>query len=90
MFSTATERMRALVAGKRVRLVRDVSQTDRYGRLLRYVYAGDIFVNAVMVSEGYANAATYPPDVAHAAEFAALERSARIAKRGLWAGGCPP
>src|SRR6266540_858054 len=85
-FRAATERMRALVEGKRVRLVRDVSQTDRYSRLLRYVFVGPIFVNAAMVAEGYANAATYPPDVAHATEFVALERGARIAKRGLWTG----
>jgi endonuclease YncB( thermonuclease family) len=88
MFKAATERMRALVEGKSVRLERDVSETDRYGRLLRYVYAGDTFVNAAMVREGFANAATFPPDVAHAMEFVALERIARDARRGLWAGGC--
>jgi micrococcal nuclease len=87
-FAVATERMRALVEGRRVRLVRDVSETDRYGRLLRYVFVGSTFVNAVMVSGGYANAATFPPDVAYASEFRALERVARLAKRGLWAGGC--
>jgi len=87
-YQAGTERMRALVAGKTVRLVKDVSETDRYGRLLRYVYAGAVFVNAVMVEEGFANAATYPPDVAHAADFVALARGARLAKRGLWAGGC--
>ena len=88
MFQAATDRMRALVGGRSVRLVRDVSETDRYGRLLRYVYVGDTFVNAAMVREGYANAATFPPDVAHAREFLSLERIARAARRGLWAGGC--
>lgn len=88
-YRAATRRMRALVDGKRVRLQRDRSETDRYGRLLRYVYVGDVFVNAVMVSEGYANAATYPPDVTHALEFVKLERVARAAKRGLWTGDCP-
>jgi micrococcal nuclease len=88
-FGAATQLMRALVEGKSVRLDKDVSETDRYGRLLRYVYSGTTFVNAVMVREGYANAATYPPDVAHATEFVALARAARLARRGLWAGGCP-
>jgi micrococcal nuclease len=88
-FEAATQRMRALVGGKRVRLDRDVSETDRYGRLLRYVYSGTTFVNSAMVREGYASAATYPPDVAHAVEFVALQRAARVAKRGLWGGGCP-
>jgi micrococcal nuclease len=87
-FGQATDRMRSLVEGRRVRLQRDVSETDRYGRLLRYVYVGKIFVNAIMVSEGFAAAATYPPDVAHAGEFIALERAARLARRGLWGPAC--
>lgn len=88
MYRAATDRMRSLVEGKSVRLARDVSETDRYGRLLRYVYVGDTFVNAALISEGFAAAATYPPDVAHALEFARLERIARLAKRGLWSGNC--
>ena len=40
-----------------------------------------------MVREGYAVAAEYPPDTAHAAEFAAAENAARVAGLGLW-GGC--
>lgn len=88
MYGAATDRIRSLVAGRDVRLARDVSETDRYGRLLRYVYVGDMFVNAAMVSEGFATAATYPPDVAHAVELARLERAARLAKRGLWSGNC--
>jgi micrococcal nuclease len=88
MYVTATEQMRALVGGRTVKLVRDVSETDRYGRLLRYVYVGSEFVNATMVSDGFASAATYPPDVAHALEFVALERTARLAKRGLWSEKC--
>ena len=77
-----------LVEGQTVRLVKDVSETDRYGRLLRYVYVGDIFVNAELVRQGYANAATYPPDVAYADLFVQLEAEARTAGRGCWA--APP
>lgn len=87
-YRAATDRMRALVDGKRVRLVRDVSETDRYGRLLRYVYEGEVFVNAAMVDGGFASAATFPPDVAHASEFVSLERRAREMQRGLWSGSC--
>lgn len=77
----------ALVEGRLVRLVKDVSETDRYGRLLRYVYQGELFVNAEMVRQGYALVWTYPPDVAHADLFASLQREAREANRGLW-GSC--
>ncbi|MEE8618914.1 MAG: thermonuclease family protein, partial [Dehalococcoidales bacterium] len=36
---------RLLVEGKRVHLERDASETDSYGRLLRYVYVDSVFVN---------------------------------------------
>lgn len=81
----ATNYNAELVMGKSVTLVKDVSETDRYGRLLRYVYVGDIFVNAELVRQGYANAATYPPDVAHADLFVQLQAEARAAGRGCWA-----
>jgi len=55
-----------LVAGKTVRLVKDVSETDRYGRLLRYVYMDDLFVNGELVLHGWADAVRYPPDTAMA------------------------
>ena len=74
-----------LVAGQQVILVRDVSETDRYGRLLRYVYLADgTFVNEVLVTAGYAVAATFPPDVAYAENFQAWEATARDAGNGLW------
>lgn len=80
---------RTLVEGKPVRLVRDVSETDRYGRLLRYVYLEDgTFVNLALVEQGYAYALTYPPDIAHAAEFRDAQAAARESGRGLW-GSCP-
>ncbi|HEY7622788.1 MAG TPA: thermonuclease family protein [Solirubrobacteraceae bacterium] len=76
----------ALVAGHRVRLVGDVEHRDRYGRLLAYVYReGDgAFVNALLVREGYARTLTIAPNVAHAAEFARLARTARRDGKGLW------
>ena len=84
----ASERNKELVKGKRARLERDVSETDRYGRLLRYVYVGNQLINLILVQEGFAHSYTYPPDVAHQKEFAAAERTAREAKKGLW-GECP-
>lgn len=62
--SEATAANAALVAGQTVRMVRDVSETDRYDRLLRYVYVGDTFVNGALVAGGWAAAVDYPPDTA--------------------------
>ena len=73
-----------LLAGRKVYLEKDVSEKDRFGRLLRFVYAGGILVNAELVREGYARAKVYPPDTRHAQCFAALEQEAREGKRGIW------
>ena len=73
-----------LVGGKIVGLEKDVSETDRYGRLLRYVYVGDLMVNAELVRLGYAQVSTYPPDVKYQDLFLQLQREAREAGRGLW------
>jgi micrococcal nuclease len=74
-----------LVAGRRVRLVIDVQERDRYGRLLAYVYAGERFVNAEVVDEGYARPLTIAPNVRFAERFARLPRaevSARLSTVG--------
>lgn len=76
---------RELVEGKNVRLVKDISETDKYGRLLRYVYLEDgTFVNLTLVQNGYARASTFPPDVKYSKTFVAAEREAREKMRGLW------
>jgi micrococcal nuclease len=82
----ASAENRRLVAGRRVRLRFDVEHRDRYGRLLAYVYRrpDGLFVNAELVRRGFARQLTIPPDVAHAALFGRLARSARRAGRGLW------
>jgi endonuclease YncB( thermonuclease family) len=75
----------ALVSGQTVYLEKDVSETDRYGRLLRYVYLADgTQVNAELVRRGYAHASTYPPDVKYQDLFRQMEREARAAEVGLW------
>lgn len=81
----ATEFNKNLVEGKTVRLERDISDRDKYGRLLRYVYLEDgTFVNKMLVREGYAFVATYPPDIAKQDIFRKAEQLARSEKKGLW------
>ncbi|HEX77028.1 MAG TPA: thermonuclease family protein [Dehalococcoidia bacterium] len=74
-----------LVGGKRVRLERDVTDRDRYGRLLRYVYVDDTFVNAELVRLGLARARAYPPDTKYQHILEQAEREARAAGLGIWA-----
>jgi len=81
----ATEYNRKLVEGKKVKLVFDVQEKDKYGRLLAYVYLPDgTFVNAELVKGGYAQVATFPPNVKHQELFLKLQREAQRENRGLW------
>ena len=75
-YSEASAANRALVGGQNVILVRDVSETDRFDRLLRYVYVGDTFVNEVLVAQGFAEAVLYEPDDREHDNFVQLERQA--------------
>jgi len=84
----ASEENKGLVEGRTVRLEKDVSETDKYGRLLRYVYIGDVMVNDYLVRQGFAHVSTFPPDVKFTSEFVAAEKEARENNRGLW-NGCP-
>jgi len=71
----ATDANARLVEGERIRLVRDTSERDRYGRLLAYVYRDrdDLFVNEELVRQGHAKAKRYEPDTRLAEQ---LERAA--------------
>lgn len=60
----ATALNRSLVEGQYVLLIRDVSDRDKYDRLLRYVFTVDGFVNFELVKEGAAEVKEYPPDTA--------------------------
>ena len=83
----------ALVEGREIILERDVSETDQYDRLLRYAWLreGDawLMVNLELVRRGYAQVATYPPDVRWTDELRSAERAARDAGDGLWGPATP-
>lgn len=81
----------ALVLGRQVTLEAEVSDRDRFGRLLRHVWvpAGDAWqlVGKTLVANGDAEARSYPPDTARASDFEGVERRARSTRVGLW-GNC--
>ena len=80
----ATQANRDLVEHKTIRLEKDTSETDRYGRLLRYVYVGDKFINLELVRLGLAEAKSYPPDTRYQLVLDAAEVEAKLAGRGMW------
>jgi len=83
-YSEAKQMNADLIAGKKVRLESDITDKDKYGRLLRYVYVGDTFINAEMVRQGCAWSIAYPPDVKYQVYLEAMEKEARQLKRGVW------
>lgn len=85
----ASNKLKELLEGKDVILEKDVSETDKYQRLLRFIYlpldSGEkLFVNDYLIREGYGKVLTIPPDVAFAEQFLEAQREAREQKRGLW------
>jgi len=80
----ASEMNRNLVLGKVVKLEKDISETDKYGRLLRYVYVGNIFINDELIKDGFAKIQTVLPDVKYQNQFRQSEGYARKNNSGLW------
>ena len=76
--------LESLVLNKTVQLEKDVSETDKYDRLLRYIYLEDLFVNGEMVKKGYARVFRFPPDTKLCDELEELEAEAREQKIGIW------
>lgn len=81
--------------GKTIYLEKDVSETDKYSRLLRYIWLEiptaiseeeiqKKMFNAILVLNGYAQVATYPPDVKYVDYFTKIASKAREQKLGLW------
>jgi micrococcal nuclease len=69
----------------------DVSDRDRFDRLLRYVWLdfgdGEVYlVNEALVRAGYAAFSTFPPDVKYVEEIREAGQFARDYGYGLWSG----
>jgi len=84
----ASNKNKELIEGKMVRLEKDITDRDKYNRLLRYVYVSDTFINLELVKQGFAYSYSYPPDIKYQDQFVKAQQEARVAKRGLW-NACP-
>lgn len=78
-----------------VYLQKDVSDTDRYDRLLRYVWLNQPdteneseirteMINAILILNGYAFQHAYPPDTANDMIFRKFMQEAKENHEGLW------
>lgn len=74
------------VLGKEITLEYDTECTDRFGRLLAYIYVDGREINTLMVERGYACVLHISPNGdERVVEFETLESQARSEGRGLWA-----
>lgn len=76
--------LQLLPPGTVVVLQRDVVLTDRYGRVLAYVWTGPTMVNEAMVRNGWAVLYTVPPNVKYAERLEQAQKEARARGAGLW------
>lgn len=84
-YNEATDYLKSLVLNKKVLLEKDISETDKYGRLLRHIYLenGD-FVNELIVLNGYGQAYPYNPDITLCPQIETAEDIARNKVIGIW------
>ena len=83
-YKEAKEKLEELIKGKEIRIESDVKEKDEYGRLLRYVYVDNLFVNAEMIRLGLARFEEIEPNVKYSELILDLENKARKAKRCIW------
>jgi endonuclease YncB( thermonuclease family) len=86
---TAADINRHFLAGGEVRLELDLVERDQAGRLLAYVHAGDVMMNAELVAQGAARVTTDSPNGRHGPLLRDLEQQAKILKVGIWGGRTP-
>ena len=82
----ASDFTKSKLEGKNVNLEFDIEERDQYGRLLAYVWLDGKMFNRVLLEEGYAQIATFPPNVKYVYDFKLLERKAKENQRGFWSG----
>ncbi len=93
-YSESRAYMKELLSDEDIRIEKDISGSDRYDRLLRYVYVpsndpqdDDVFVNEKMIREGYAKVLAIAPDNRYRDLLSSAEEEAKKKLRGIW-GSC--
>ena len=78
----ATNFLRETLLNKTVLLVKDTSDKDKYGRLLRYVYLDGILVNSLIAEKGFGESFPFEPDTSLCNEIKTAEEKAKFDK--IW------
>lgn len=84
----ASEANRKLVENKEVEMEKDVSETDKYGRFLRYIWIDGLMVNEELVKNGWAEVSSFPPDIKYQERFRLEQIKAELNHLGIWGNIC--
>ncbi len=84
----ASEANRKLVENKEVEMEKDISDTDKYGRLLRYLWIDGLMVNEELVKNGWAEISNFPPDIKYQERFRLEQIKAELNNLGIWGNIC--
>lgn len=84
----ATEANKKLVENNEVEMERDISETDKYDRLLRYVWIDGVMVNEELVKKGWAEISTFPPDIKYLDRLRNEQIKAKLNNLGIWGNTC--
>lgn len=84
----SSSRVSDLILNKKVYLEKDISDVDKYQRLLRYVWLEDKMINQILLEEGLAQVSTYAPDIKYQETFLEIQQKSRENNLGLWGGVC--
>jgi len=86
-YAEAQQFLSDLLLNKEIKLEKDVSETDMYGRILRYAYTMDgEFINEKLIKEGYARVFRYGKDTKYCDLFEISEKQAQNQKLRMWSG----
>lgn len=80
----ASEYTRSRLLNRTVTLETDVQKTDKYGRLLAYIYMDNRMLNLELLETGYARVLTVPPNIKYEKKFLDAQARAIIQKKGFW------
>ena len=83
-FREASQANQQMLEGGRIKLEYDRDRRDRYGRLLAYVWADTLLINAELIKMGMASVYLFAPNLKYRDRFIALQREARQRGEGIW------
>jgi len=83
-YDESTNKLSELILNKELTLEKDVNDKDWYNRSLRYVYVDDVFINLLLVEQGYARAYDIKPNIGRSQMFIEAEIRAKESSLGMW------